>query len=411
MRSLSLRFASAVAFLAFTSAGMPEANNGPQLWPGLWGPTRNGNAGADARTPKRFRELWRHKSAGGYSEVVSDGSRAFTLEMKDGQDFAVAFDARTGKELWRTRIADTYRGHDGSHDGPISTPMVMNGDVVAYGPNGHLVVMDAATGKEKWRQDLAKSQGITSPAYGVGSSPLVEGNLVIVYGGGEKTGGLFAFDRTTGKQVWHAAHSKTPAYSSAVSATLGGVRQIVAAAGDRVFGVSPADGRLLWSVAGSSPGEEVSNSPLVLPDDRVLLSFWGEAVMLKVAREGETLTAKELWRSPRIRNVHGPTIYRSGYLYGFGGPILVCVDAATGDVKWRQRTYEGSLVGLGDHLLLLGRGSGELLVVRASPDGYAEVTKHPVFNPGSTSITGPSVAGARVFLRNVEEIVALQIEG
>ena len=397
--------------MSLTAAGVPEANSDPQLWPGLWGPSRNGMAARDARTPRKFRELWRHKSAGGYSEVASDGTRAYTLEMKDGQDFAVAFDAASGREVWRTRIAETYRGHDGSHDGPISTPAVVNGDLVAFGPHGHLVVMDAATGKEKWRQDLAKSLGATSPAYGFGSSPLVDGNLVVIYGGGEKAGGLFAFDRATGKQVWHAAHSKSPGYASAVSATLAGVRQIVAGAGDRIFAVSPSDGRLLWSVAGPSAGEELSNSPMVLPDDRVLLSYWGEAVMLKVSRDGENLTATQLWRSPRIRNTNGPAIYRDGHLYGFGGPILVCVDAATGDVKWRQRTYEGSLVGVGDHLLLLGRGSGELTVVRASPEGYAEIAKHPVFTPGSTSITGPSVAGTRVFLRNVEEIVALQIEG
>jgi len=91
--------------------------------------------------------------------------------------------------------------------------------------------------------------------------------------------------------------------------------------------------------------------------------------------------------------------------------MLVCADAATPDVKWRHRTYDGSLVRLGDRLLLLGRGSGELRVIRASPDGYSELMKTTVFTPGATSITGPSVSGNRIVLRNVEEIVALQIEG
>ena len=195
-------------------------------WPGLWGPARNGAAVA-GRTPKRLRELWRHRSAGGYSEVVSDGSRAFTMELKDGVDYVVAFDAQSGRERWRTRVAETYRGHDGSHDGPISTPTIAGGDLFAFGPTGHLVALDAATGRE----------------------------------------------------------------------------------------------------------------------------------------------------------------------------------------RWRHRTYDGSLVRLGDHLLLLGRGSGELRVIRASPDGYSELMKSTVFTPGATSITGPSVAGDRIFLRNVEEIVALQIEG
>ena len=392
-----------------SQAGSTQSTS-PANWPGLWGPARNG-ATVAARTPKRFRELWRHRSAGGYSEVVSDGPRAFTMELKDGADYVVAFDAESGRERWRARVGDTYRGHDGSHDGPISTPSIAGGDLYALGPNGHLVALDAASGKERWRHDLATTFSVKGPAYGFASSPLVEGTLVIVQTGGEKSGGLLAFDRATGRQVWHAPHAKTPAYASAVAATLAGTRQIIAAGGDRTFAVAPSDGRLLWSIAGPSAGEEMNNSPQVLPGDRVLLTFWGEAVALGIAKQGETFTASELWRSPRIRNSMGPTIHKDGFLYGFSGGMLVCADAATGEVKWRHRTYQGSLVGLGEQLLLLGQGSGELRVIRASADGYSELLKTTVFTPGATSITGPSVAGDRIFLRNVEEIVALQIEG
>src|SRR5918993_1620582 len=120
-------------------------------WPSLWGPARDGVAGAPIRTPKAMKEIWRRPAAGGYAEVVASGDRAFAFEMKDGADFVVAMDAQTGRERWRTRIADTYRGHDGSHDGPIATPTIAGGDVFVLGPNGHLVAMDAANGKEKWR--------------------------------------------------------------------------------------------------------------------------------------------------------------------------------------------------------------------------------------------------------------------
>jgi outer membrane protein assembly factor BamB len=389
----------------------PQSSSASASWPGLWGPARNGAAAAGVQTPTRLRQLWRHPAAGGYSEVASDGKRAYTMELKDGVDYVVAFDAQSGREQWRARVAETYKGHDGSHDGPISTPALAGSDLYALGPNGHFVALDAATGKERWRHDLVKAFGVAGPAYGFGSSPLVDGNLVILQTGGEKSGGLMAFDRATGKQAWHASHAKTPAYASAVLATIAGTRQIIAGGGDNTFAVSPADGGLLWSFKGPSAGEELSNSPMVLPDDRVLLSFWGELVALKVAKQGETLTATQLWRSPRIRNVMGPTIHKDGFLYGFASGMLVCLDASNGEAKWRQRTYEGSLVGLGDHMLLLGRGSGELHVIRASPDGYSEVMKTPVFTPGATSITGPSVAGNKIFLRNVEEIVAFQIEG
>ena len=191
---LAAALTGALAPAAYTQS-TPAAS-----WPGLWGPARNGAAGPGVRLPKRMRELWRRPAAGGYSEVAADAGRAFTLEMKDGVDYAVALDAQTGREQWRARISETYRGHDGSHDGPISTPTLAGGELFALGPHGHLVALDAATGKERWRHDLVKSFGVTSPAYGFGSSPLVEGNLVVVQTGGDKSGGLLAFDRATGRQ-------------------------------------------------------------------------------------------------------------------------------------------------------------------------------------------------------------------
>lgn len=388
-------------------------NGSPGGWPGVWGPSRNGTA-STAHSPTRpggFRELWRRPTQGGYSEVAVTPRGAFTMEARDGSDDVVAMDAATGRELWRAKLGPTYRGHDGSHDGPIATPAVDGNDVFALGPHGLLVALDATTGRERWRHDLVKAFGASAMIYGFGSSPLVEGPLVIVQTGGEKSRGLLAFNRADGALRWHAAHGLRGGYSSPSVGTLAGTRQVVAAAGDLIYGVSPDDGRLLWSVKGPGDGEGVANPPQILSDDRVLITFWGEALLLKIGGQGGTLSATQVWRSPRLRGAYSPTIQRGEYLYGFNGPFLNCVDLATGDVRWRQRTYEGTVIGLGDHLLLLGRMSGNLHVVEASPAGYREVTSKTVLTPGSTAMTGPSLAGDRVFVRNSEEIVALALEG
>jgi len=215
----------------------------------------------------------------------------------------------------------------------------------------------------------------------------------------------------TGKLQWNAPHGLRGGYSSPSVGTLAGTRQIVASAGDRVYAVSPADGKLLWSVAGPGDGEAVANPPQLLDDDRVLITFWGEAILLKIAWANETLAASEVWRSTRLRAAYSPTIHRDGHLYGFNGPFLTCVDATTGDIRWRHRLYEGTVVGLGANLLVLGRTSGNIHVVAASPGAFTEVARSTVLTPGSNSMTGPSVAGDRLFVRNSEEIVALLIEG
>ena len=382
-------------------------------WPGVWGPDRNGSAPATAapENPTGFKELWRRKHQGGYSEVAVTPRAVFTMEARDGTDQVVALVPATGTELWRTAVGPTYRGHDGSHDGPIATPAVDGTDLFALGPHGTFVALDTATGKQKWRHDLVKDFAAGTMIYGFGSSPLVDGGSVIVQTGGAKSRGLLAFDRATGALRWNAAHGLAGSYSSPAIGTLAGTRQIVASAGDRVYAVAPEDGRLLWSVAGPGDGESVANPPQFLPDDRVLITFWGEAVLLKVTRQGQGLSAAEVWRSPRLRGAYSPTIYRDGHLYGFSGAFLVCVDAATGEIRWRERMYEGTVIGVGSNLLVLGRTSGNLHVVQASPAGFKEVTQAAVLTPGATSMTGPSIAGRRVFVRNSEEIVALAIEG
>lgn len=393
-----------------TGLGAAVQSTSPD-WPGLWGPARDANVAAAVARPTGLKPLWRRAAAGGYSEVSARGSRLFTLELRDDADFVVAIDAGTGRDLWTLRIGETHRGHTGSHDGPIGTPAVGPDDVFAVGPHGMLVAADAGSGKERWRHDLVKEFGAERPVYGFGTSPLVEGPLVIVQTGGAKSRGLLAFDRATGRLAWSTGDGQHVGYSSPVAATLTGTRQILMAAGDRVTAVAPADGRLLWTAKGPGASEEVNNSPLVLPDDRVLLTFWNEAIMLKLSSAAGTISIAEVWRSPRLGRSQGPTIHRDGHLYGFSGAVMLCMDAATGDVKWRQRTYEGALVGYGANLVLLGRFSGELHVVRANPERYEELMRSSVLTPGATSITGPAVVGRRVYIRNVQEIAAFEFEG
>lgn len=379
-------------------------------WPGLWGPSRDGSVTGELRTSREQPEvLWRRAVAGGYSEVAVAGGRAFTLELRDGVDYIVALDAPTGRELWTVRIGPTYRGHGGSDDGPISTPAVDGSDLFALGPRGHLIAVNVRTGTERWRHDLVTAFAAAPPTWGFAASPLIEGRLVIVPTGGPQSRGLLAFDRSSGKLVWNAEVAKATGYSSAIAGTIGGVRQVVSVASDRVFGVDPATGRVLWSGPGPGGNIEVSNSAVILPGDRLLLSNWEESMMLRVSRDAAELSARELWRSNRLRNTNGPTIYRDGFLYGFAGPILVCVNADTQEIVWRERTGAGTLIAVGSQLLLLGQDSGEIVIADISREKFALRRRLRVLAEGIRAVTGPSFDGDRIYVRNLREIVALRV--
>jgi outer membrane protein assembly factor BamB len=380
-------------------------------WPGLWGPSRNGSTPGELRLgSSESAAVWRRPVAGGYSEIVVANGRAFTLELRDGIDNLVALDAGTGLEQWSVRIGPAYRGHGGSDDGPISTPAVDGNDVFALGPHGTLIAVDAAAGHERWRHDLVREFSASAPTWGFAASPLVDGRLVIVPTGGANSRGLLAFDRASGRLQWSAPVARATSYASAVAATIAGVRQVVSVAGDRVFGVNPSDGQVLWSAPGPGGNIEVSNSPLVLPGDRLLLSNWEESQMLLVQKGDDGFTARELWRTNRLRHANGPTIYRDGHLYGFSGAILVCMDAETQDIKWRERTGAGSVMAVGTQLVVVSDTSGQIMVADISPERFAQRGRLQVLQDGVRAVTGASFADGRLYVRNLREIVAVRVQ-
>jgi outer membrane protein assembly factor BamB len=340
--------------------------------------------------------------------VVVSHNRAITMDLREGMDVVVAFDAATGHRLWSATIGPTYRGHDSSQDGPIATPAIEGDQVFAVGPDGVIVALDLASGRERWRHDLG-AMGAAMPEWGFAASPLVEGHLVIVPTGGPESPGVLAFNRRTGRRVWSAGAGGSVGYSSAVAATIDGTRHIVVFRGDRVFAVAPANGQELWSIPGSDPNLEVLNSPILIGDRSFLLTHAREASLISVARTNGRFTATDVWRTARIRGAVGPMIHHEGFLYGFVGPQLVCADVRTGEIRWRERLESGTLAAAGGQLFVLGERSGDLRVVQASPDLYRESSRTRVFMPDVTSVTGPSIANGRLYVRNTREIAAFDL--
>jgi outer membrane protein assembly factor BamB len=381
-------------------------------WPQLWGPRVD--AAVEARTTPGaagLRELWRRPIGSGFSGITIVGERGYTGESDGTTDHAIAFDVRTGKTLWRAPLGETYRGHDGSRDGPISTPAVASGRVFLPGPRGSLIALDAASGRELWRKDLVGELKVKLPFYGFGASPVVAGELVVLQVGSAEKSGLAAFHAPTGSLAWTALPSDTKGdstgYTTAAPAVLGGESQLVVTGHDRVFAVRAADGSIAWTHP-LGEAEEPTRSPLVLPQDQVLVLRGTGAVLLKLARDGGAWKPTQAWRSARIKGL-SPTVHDNGSLFGFGGQYLLCLDAATGEPRWREKTNSGSLIRVGRHLVVLGDQSGVLRLADAAPAGYHELARTPAFNAGAQSSTGPSFAGGRIFVRNVEEMVAYSL--
>src|SRR5262245_27189406 len=174
-------------------------------WPQWLGPKRDGGTSEVVAAWKEApRALWRQPVGHGFSSPVVAGGKVFAharIPDKDEEE-VVAFDAATGKPLWR----DVYpRGPYTSAVGvgPRSTPALAGGRVYTYGITGIVSCYEADTGKRLWQVDLYKKLNAGLPPFGVCCSPLVLGNRVLVSVGG-KGRALVCLDSSTGDVKWQA---------------------------------------------------------------------------------------------------------------------------------------------------------------------------------------------------------------
>jgi len=314
----------------------------------------------------------------------------------------------TGREIWtqkwKARFSETMGG-----DGPRATPTWHDGRLYALGATGEFAALDAATGRLLWRTNILRDARASNLQWGMSASPLIVGDTVIVLPGGANGKSVMAYDRVTGEPRW-SAQSDGQAYASPVTAVLAGTRQLLVVTGSRVMGLTPDAGELLWSHPWQTMSDINVAQPIVYLDDRVYISsgYGVGAAMLQITRDDSgAFTVKELWRNTRMKNRFASSVMANGFIYGFDESIFGCIDAATGDLKWKGGRYGyGQVLLAGDHLIVLSE-EGDLALLRATPERHDELARFP-------AITGktwnhPALADGILLVRNANEMAAFDL--
>ncbi len=395
--------------LAAIALAMPQALLGSTRdWPQWRGPDHNlTSLGNGVFEDENFglEVAWKRTLGSGYSSISVVGERAVTMFSDGKSDLLIALDAARGEELWRYEIASTYEGHDGSDDGPLGTPTIAGGVVYGLGPNGRLFAVRLADGEEIWSQQIDQRYGAVAPAYGFTTGPLLVDGLLVVQTGGPEGRSISALEPATGKLRWSAGDDGV-GYTSPLPARFGGRRQILAVSNKHLLGLVPATGEVLWRYA-YTPEENWDAQALLAGDDQVLVVYGNESALLRVAGGDDGFAVSELWRGPVLRNTSVMPVFYDGYLYGFSGRFLSCVDAKTGETVWKSRPPgEGGLVVVDGQLIILG-SRGDLVIAAASPQGYVEKARLKVSD--RESLSAPSFAGGRFFVRNLTEVASIAL--
>lgn len=377
-------------------------------WPQLRGPQRDGisrETGLLQSWPASGPTvLWKVPVGEGYSHLAVFDGRLFTLYGMGSNDYAAAYDASTGRPLWKVPLGPKYE--NGQGNGPRSTPTIDGGRVYVLTAEGRLAALSAVDGRKIWQHDLRAELGASPPTWGVSTSPLVEGNLLLVDAGGSGGRGLVAFDKMTGKVVW-TSQNDPAGYSAPIAITVGGIRQVVFFTARSVLAVSPKDGSLLWRVPWRTDWDVNAATPIFVAPDKLFVSSGYDtgAALFRIRVADGRVSAEEVWRNNGMKNQFSSSVLHEGHLYGFHNSVLKCIVAATGEEKWRESGFgHGSLILAGGHLVVLSE-RGRLSLVEATPAGYRE--------KGSTQIlsgkcwTAPTIANGKLYLRNEEDMLAL----
>ncbi len=379
-------------------------------WPQFRGPDRDG-VSAETGLLESWptdgpKPLWRVPLGEGYSGLSVVAGRVYTMFAGESDEFVGSFDGATGKELWRVRVDEKWLDRFGN--GPRSTPTVEAGAVYALSGRGELVALQAADGKILWRKDLEKAYGAKPPTWGVSTSPLIEGDLLLVDVGGKGTSSIVAFDKKTGEEAWKSQEDKA-GYSAPLAITVGGLRQVLFFSGTKIAAVSPVDGRGLWSQPWKTSYDVNAATPVFVPPDKVFVSSGYDVggALFQIAVSDGKASATEVWRNREMKNKFSSSILVGGHLYGFDEKTLKCVDVATGQTKWKTRglghgslTYaDGGFVALGDE--------GTLVLFEAVDTGYNEKGRMTLF--GGKTWTVPTISDGRLYARDEKELVSLKL--
>ena len=403
-------------------------STGPD-WPQWGGPDRNFMAEASGLADEWPEDgppkLWSRELGDGYSTIVAEGKRLYTMYRKDDTEYVVALDARTGETIWEY-------AYDSPHTelmeqfgpGPHSTPLIVGKRLYAMGVNVVMHCLNKRTGRVLWKRDLVEDFGAPVPGRGYASSPIAYGDTVIVpvdrqrEGDDEEEGAaegqgqcLMAFDQKDGELVWKSQDFQVT-YSSPILINFDGEDQLVVFMAAEVAGVDPSNGELLW--LHKLPGENANMStPLWAGDDLIVVSaaYGSGTRVIRLKRENRQTVPEELWYSRKMRIHHANPIRIGDHIYGssgdFGPAFFMGMNVHTGEIAWRERGFAKATCVCGDGKVIMLDEDGQLALATVSPEGLNILSKCKVTEP--LSWAAPTLVGSTLYIRDRQRIMALDL--
>ena len=462
----------AVALLLFNlskSAALAED------WPRFLGP-RADNTSSETGLLDRWPTngpplLWDKAIGTGYSAPSVRGEWLVLHHRVGGEEIVEAYEAATGKPRWRHAYPSRFVDPFGYNNGPRCTPLLTTNRCYTFGAEGKLVCLELQTGKSIWQRDTAKDWTVPEAFFGVGSTPLLEGDRLIVMLGGQPNSGVVALDAASGETLWQnvgrtnwagvvtlgwrnekpyawTGEEKQASYATPVAATIHGRRHILCLMRQGLVSLNATNGEIYFSRWFQSfQNDSVNAMCPVVQDDLVLISsayYRSGAQLLRVKPDGKSYdvawsipkspferdAATRQW-APTVLEIHWNTpVLLDGHLYAFSGrnepdATFRCVEFKTGRLAWSRDEQwpghpapgskaqppvygRGSAILADGKLIALGEG-GKLGMFKSNPKQADELCSFQVPQLHYPCWAAPVLANKRLYLRSEDRLVCFNL--
>jgi outer membrane protein assembly factor BamB len=387
-------------------------------WPQWLGPHRDGVSSETIKPWKgELKVLWRKAVGPGHSSPVIAGGKVYLHAHVKGEDREelLAFDARTGTKEWNTAY-DRGPFFSLFGTGPQGTPAVSGRKVYSFGATGILACFDAKSGHLDWKVDTKMEFMPPGLKFGVACSPLINGNNVIV-DVGAKGASIVAFTKDKGEVAWKSLDDRA-SYSSGISLTQDGLRQVIFLTQQGLRGLRADNGKEVWGYPLVDKFNESSTTPVMVGDTLLASSVTFGMVALKLqTKDGKTM-ATEAWKNSSLTCYFStPIPVGKKHVYVVTGRILFpsstlnCVDVETGKVVWSKPKvgkYHAAMLKTADEKLLMLSDLGDLVLFEPNAKEYKELARTQVVK-GEQIWAHPALSDGRVYFRDDRELICLEM--
>jgi outer membrane protein assembly factor BamB len=411
-------------------------------WPEQRGPNRDG-VSKETGLPEKWavngeNMLWR-APYGGRSAPVIMGNRVYVQNPSgrgaDEQERVMCLDADTGKVVWEYKF-NIFQSDAPAHRVGWASPAIdtETGNLYAIGAGGMLVALDK-NGKRMWDRSIGEEFGAFTTHGGRMTSPLIDGNLVIVslavstWGKeANRAQRIIALDKRTGDIIWVSNPGGRPydtAYAGMNIATLGGQRLLIMGLGDGgVYAMKPQTGEKVWGKVVAKRG---LNTSMVVNGNTVIISHGDENLD---STERGMIAAIDGSQKGEIKDYKWAV---RGFSGGFSSPILdgdrvyqiedgskmIAFDVVTGKELWKHQlgTVQKAPPVLADGKLYVGTESGKFFILRPHSDRVETLSEVDLPNSKYSCcseegapeqvLAGAAVSHGRVFFVSSDAVYAI----